>query len=489
MRDANAAVGHSNSRAFEGRFRALLANISDMVTISDRDGGIIYVSPATEKVSGYTPEEYMARNPSDAIHPEDRPRCEEALTRLVGNPGLSLELEHRVRHRDGTWRWVEGTFTSLFDDPDVGGLLATVRDITERKRAEEALRESEERLHFALDAAEVGTFLWHVEEDRGEPDAQMLALFGLPADGTLTLAEALDTLIHPDDCAGYGEAVARATDPAGDGRLCKDIRVVHPDGSERWLAITAQTHFETGSRRAVRMSGMATDITERRGAEEKREQLRIREAAMRAETAERERISRELHDRVAHSMGVAHQSLQLHRALAESSPERAREKLAVAEETTKSALDQTRNLAIELRRSVAEETENGFATALRRVLETSVHDGVDAEFSFSGDESLVPHDVGAQVYLVMREAIRNALKHSGCERLEGSLEIEPGELVGTVTDDGNGFDPEAASGHGHRAGIGLRSMWERAELVGGALHLTSHPGGGTTIEIRVPLQH
>jgi PAS domain S-box-containing protein len=138
-----------------GRFRALLTDVADMVTISDRDGRIVYASPATEKISGYSPEEFVARHPFDAIHPEDRPRCEEALARLVDNPGLSLNLEHRVRHKDGTWRWVEGTFTSLFDDPDVGGLLATLRDITPRKRAEEALRESEARQAFLLKLSDV----------------------------------------------------------------------------------------------------------------------------------------------------------------------------------------------------------------------------------------------------------------------------------------------------------------------------------------------
>jgi signal transduction histidine kinase len=185
-------------------------------------------------------------------------------------------------------------------------------------------------------------------------------------------------------------------------------------------------------------------------------------------------------------MGVAHQSLELYRALTESSPERAQEKLAIAEETTRIALDQTRNLAIELRRSITEETEHGVATALRTFIETSAHDGVDAGFAFSGGESLVPHHVGAQVYLILREAVRNALKHSGCERVEARVEIQPGELVGTVTDDGDGFEP--ASDDGHRGGIGLRSMRERTEMVGGRLDLISHPGGGTRIEIRVPLE-
>ena len=83
---------------------ALLPNVAGMVTISDREGRIIYASPATKQVSGYTPAEFIARNPFDSVHPEDRPRCEGALVRLVSSPGLSLELEHRMRQKDGTWR-------------------------------------------------------------------------------------------------------------------------------------------------------------------------------------------------------------------------------------------------------------------------------------------------------------------------------------------------------------------------------------------------
>jgi PAS domain S-box-containing protein len=134
--NAGEASGQEASGASEVRLRSLLKNVADMITLSDRDGRVFCASPATKRVSGYTPEEFMARDLLDAIHPEDRPRCEEELLRLAGTPGLSLDLEHRLRHKDGTWRWVEATFTSHFGDQDVGGLLVTVRDITERKRLE-----------------------------------------------------------------------------------------------------------------------------------------------------------------------------------------------------------------------------------------------------------------------------------------------------------------------------------------------------------------
>jgi PAS domain S-box-containing protein len=99
---------------------ALLEHVPEMVTISDRDGRIVYAN-AAERVSGYNPEEFVSLDPFSRVHPEDRARCEEAFAELFGNLALSLHLEHRVRHKDGSWRWVEGTFTSLFEDPDVGG--------------------------------------------------------------------------------------------------------------------------------------------------------------------------------------------------------------------------------------------------------------------------------------------------------------------------------------------------------------------------------
>ncbi|HEU4581314.1 MAG TPA: ATP-binding protein [Polyangiaceae bacterium] len=136
----------------------------------------------------------------------------------------------------------------------------------ERAIADASLRETELRLQQALEAAGMGTFSWHLAEDRTEADPRLLSLFGLPSDGALSLELALKQLIHLDDRARYASAVARATDPAGSGRLREDIRVVHPDGGVHWLAIRAQATFESG--RATCLTGMATDISDRRFAED-----------------------------------------------------------------------------------------------------------------------------------------------------------------------------------------------------------------------------
>ncbi len=135
-----------------------------------------------------------------------------------------------------------------------------------------------------------------------------------------------------------------------------------------------------------------------------------------------------------------------------------------------------------------EELKDGLPAALEALAETSVPDGVDVDLFFPGDGSAIPEPVGVQVYLLMREAIRNAVKHSGCGRIGIRLEVGDGEIYGRVEDDGEGFDPEAVGKASPSWGVGLRSMAERAEMVGAELRVDSRPGAGTGVEVRVPLE-
>lgn len=138
----------------------------------------------------------------------------------------------------------------------------------ERAKAETALYKSEDRLQLATEAAQIGTFIYYPDEDRGEPDEQMLRLYGLPPDGSLNLSKALSEIIHPDDRQRYGDEMAKALDPLGSGKLETDIRIMHPDHSIRWMNVNAQVIFEGDPPHAVRMPGASTDITGRKQTEE-----------------------------------------------------------------------------------------------------------------------------------------------------------------------------------------------------------------------------
>src|SRR5829696_9090031 len=472
--------------------RNLLAPLPEMVTISDREGKIVYANPATERVSGYTPEEILALDPFERMHPEDRLRCEEAFEELANTPGLSLHLEHRVRHKDGTWCWVAGTFANLFDDPDVGGLLATARDVTERKRAEEALRASEEKYHTLFESIDEGFCIVEMIFDRvGEPvDYRFLEVnpaferhTGLHGAAGKRMRE-LEPRHEEHWFEIYGR-IARTGEPE---RFQNAARYL----DDRFYDVYA---FRIGAPDERKVAILFTDITRRREAEEERLRLHALEASARSEAAERQRIGRELHDRVAHTMGVAHQSLQLYTVYAKSDPTRAAEKLKLAADAIQTALDQTRDLSAQLARSRTEETHEGLGAALRELLDTYVPEDVQTTLSVTGDESAVPSPIADQTYLVMREAVRNAVEHSGCGCVEVSIEVQEAGLWGSVKDDGKGFDPregpdDTRSGQGDGGpdeGVGLRSMRKRAELLGGRLNFDSEPGSGTVVEVWIPL--
>jgi len=193
---------------------------------------------------------------------------------------------------------------------------------------------------------------------------------------------------------------------------------------------------------------------------------------------ERTRIARELHDRVLHEMGLTLHQLDLHRHYVDRDPAQARAKIDTAIASLDEAVRTVRQLSAELRRSVG---EYGLERTLRAYLEANAPPSVRFSVTTAGDIKVLSPDVLEELYLIIREAARNALRHAAPTRLD--LAIEVGDsVVATVVDDGCGFEP----GDPDRAGGGLPSMYERALLLHGALELRSAPGRGTRVEVRIP---
>jgi signal transduction histidine kinase len=197
---------------------------------------------------------------------------------------------------------------------------------------------------------------------------------------------------------------------------------------------------------------------------------------------ERRRISRELHDRVAHSIMVAFRSLEIFEMYETKDPSKARAKLELAKSTTQEALELTRSLSRELRSTSAEE---GLEVALSELLSVSVSQGIRSRVSMEGDESLIPHQVRDELFLILREGIRNAVTHSGASTIAVEVYITEDRVRAAVEDDGQGFElGEEAT---RASGTGLASMKERATLLGGTVNLASTLYKGTRVEILLPL--
>jgi PAS domain S-box-containing protein len=190
------------------------------------------------------------------------PAMKEAYARLA--VGADLAVPVLVHGRLRCTLAVNGRAPRHWTPEEVallGGVAGRCWAEVERARAEAALRQSEERLRLALEVAEMGSFLWHPEEDRAEADERTLKLFGFPRDRAMSFREVLSTRVHPGDRDRHAAAVARALDPAGEGILREEVRVLGPDGTERWLSVAGQTRFGSGRRRATAMAGTVRDVT------------------------------------------------------------------------------------------------------------------------------------------------------------------------------------------------------------------------------------
>lgn len=137
--------------ASERRFRTLIENSEDMITLLDSSGAIIYGSPAIERILGFTFEEYKATIGYDIIHPEDREISSEKFMEAMTHPCKPIHLLHRVLHKNGSWIWIEGTLTNMLEDRDIGAIVCNFRDVTARRDAEQALEVSERRFRALIE--------------------------------------------------------------------------------------------------------------------------------------------------------------------------------------------------------------------------------------------------------------------------------------------------------------------------------------------------
>jgi diguanylate cyclase (GGDEF)-like protein/PAS domain S-box-containing protein len=127
-------------RRSQERFQSLVQNSVDVNMILDANGAVDYESSSVERVLGFRPEDRIGRSAFEFIHPDDLARGSELLGDVVRAPGAMASGEFRLRHADGSWRWLEIVGKNLFDDPAVGGLVVNYRDITTRKTLEDELR-------------------------------------------------------------------------------------------------------------------------------------------------------------------------------------------------------------------------------------------------------------------------------------------------------------------------------------------------------------
>jgi signal transduction histidine kinase len=198
-----------------------------------------------------------------------------------------------------------------------------------------------------------------------------------------------------------------------------------------------------------------------------------------AHLEERARIGRELHDRLGSGISAAVRLVEQCRVSFDDAPPAAQVKIAQTEEVLRQAVDDVRRTALELR--LTSETE-GLEKALRSSIAAICPEGTVTVVDVIGDETWASAGVLDELFLVIREAIRNAYAHAQPHHVVARVEIAPHEVRAVVEDDGIGFDPEQ-----HSPGVGVAAMRERVALLGGVVDIFSRPCKGSSVQARVPL--
>jgi diguanylate cyclase (GGDEF)-like protein/PAS domain S-box-containing protein len=259
---------------FDERLAVLSRLPGDVVSLFDRDGRLLYVSPSVERTLGYPVEEYVALDPTELVHPEDRRVSAACWERVLAQPHEPVRWELRLRHADGTWRWIEVIATNHLDDPTIGAIFTTYRDVTERRTVEEALRESEDRLRAVLENSRDIIAVITADGRLQWVSPVATDMLGLQVDDLID-TDVFD-LVHPDDIPAARkrliEAVTRgsAVDPI-------ELRIRHASGA--WVPVEV-----AGSpwRRSDAIEGVVINVRDIRWRLEAEEALRASEERFRS---------------------------------------------------------------------------------------------------------------------------------------------------------------------------------------------------------------
>jgi PAS domain S-box-containing protein len=421
---------------------------------------------------GFTEEELRNKHCVDFSPPEDAERDWALFQQLRAGSIDHYQIDKRYFRRDGTLLWGRLSISLLNDRPSPL-VLAMVEDITERKRAEEALRDSEAQFRSVFRDAGVGMVI--VSSEGRYLAANPIFCGYLGYSEPELLQKTVQSITHPEDWPAFAEKLEEALlDRRGFQWLQK--RCLHKSGRIVYSESSTSV-IRNREGHAQFFVAHVLDITSRKEAEEALSAMTRK--LIEAQEQERARIARELHDDINQRLAL----LAIQFDELKENPSDIHRLVNGLQKQTIEISNDVQALSHQLHSSTLVEYLGLAAAAKSLCREVSERQKMEINFNSDVSTSL-PIEIGLALFRVLQETLQNAAKHSGVNRVEVLLTEHSGQVHLVVSDSGKGFNIEAAS---QGKGLGLTSMRERVRLVNGRLTIESKPMLGTKIHVDIPL--
>jgi PAS domain S-box-containing protein len=389
----------------ETQFAILAESLPQLVWTTDPDGYHDYFNRRWYEFTGLDPDRSMGEGWTAIIHPDDIGRVLESWSHALST-GSPYEVEYRLRSAQQDYCWVLGRALPIRDlTGRIVRWFGTCTDINAQKKAEDALRRLDEQHRIALEAAGLGTWNYDIATGLVTWDERACALFGLPTGRFRSVPFAKGyKQVHPDDRASLQEYVDSAIAAQTSGLYAVEYRVIWPNGTIRWLRSNGQVFFsgEGSERRAVRLSGVCSDVTEQRAAKEAQQLL-----------------TSELNHRVKNLFAIASGLVSMTARTAKDPKE-----MAAALRGRLGALSRAHELVRPA--PFYDNAAAGSATGLGQLIEAIAapyrQDG-DHRITIEGPEVQIGANAMTSLALVVHELTTNAAKYGCLSNAEGVLTI------------------------------------------------------------------
>lgn len=465
----------------------ILENDPSGVALINKKGVFEYVNPEFTRITGYA----LLDIPKESIwlhkaYPgqEYRDHVVETYRRNRKSSNKTADAEFIMTCKDGKTKEVE--FRTTFIDE---GTVNVLNDVTQRRRAEKALQESEEKYRNIFENALEGIF-------QTTPDGKLLSVN--PALAEMYGSASPEEMINDMNNIGH-QLYVNIEDRKRFARILEKDGIIEEfevefftrAGGKIWVSLKARA-IRNSEGKSLYYEGMAENITERKRVEEeirnKSEQLReLTWKLSEIEENERKSVSRELHDTIGQNLAILGLNLNILQTLiSENSTEVIQSRLSDSMAIVKQTTESIRNLMADLRSPVLD--DYGLVAAVRLFGEQcAFRAGIEVTVHGTEPDPRLPAHVENAMFRIVQEALTNMIKHAQATEATVHIWTENGRLYVTVSDNGIGYNAADTSMQNNHRGWGHRTMMERAISLGGAGKIISNPGEGTHVFVEAPL--